>query len=321
MDLLLSFFYLIIASVIGVSIGLILNMTSYIKIAIIIICLFIPFEIYNESVINRKKKFPNTTTTNSHTTHPNLTYSNTTNPNLLQPNITNSSNIPDYYPQREEKDTKFARQKDLEDTKYAIFKKKDSTGEEKDKLPLDGLSPQDLISSLNYLTYATSNPYKPMSYNNFKTHADKYLDEDGTKLSTNDLKLQSYSIAHYPQLTADQIDTRDCLNFGSGKNSCFQSAQLFSNVNKNFGILGKGVNEDNSNLIIREDFSNPMILDPSQRYNKPLFKNAPEGNLDKILDSQSNESINLDNSNDTCRNCKMAVCKDDYCSLQNQLFL
>ena len=64
-----------------------------------------------------------------------------------------------------------------------------------------------------------------------------------------------------------------------------------------------------------------MLLDSSQRYNKPLFKNAPAGNLDKILDSQSNESINLDNSNDTCRNCKMAVCKDDYCSLQNELFL
>jgi hypothetical protein len=312
MDLLLTFFYLIIASVIGISIGLMLNMTSYVKIAIIIICLFIPIELYNESVNNRKNK--------TNTTNPNPN-PNTTNPNLLQPNITNSSNIPDYYPQREEKDTKFARQKDLEDTKYAIFKKKDSTGEEKDKLPLDGLSPQDLISSLNYLTYATSNPYKPMSYNNFKTHADKYLDEDGTKLSTNDLKLQSYSIAHYPQLTANQIDTRDCLNFGSGKDSCFQSAQLFSNVNKNFGILDKGVNEDNSNLIIREDFINPMILDPSQRYNKPLFKNAPAGNLDKILDSQSNESINVDNSNDTCRNCKMAVCKDDYCSLQNELFL
>jgi hypothetical protein len=312
MDLLLSFFFLIISSVIGISIGLMLNMTSYIKIAFIIICLFIPFELYNEKVINKSKK--------TNITNPNLTQPNIINTSNM-PNMPNISNIPDYYPQREEKNIKFARQKDLEDTKFAIFKKKDSTGEEKDKLPLDGLSPQELISSLNYLTYATANPYKPISYNNFKTHADKYLDEDGTKLSTNDLKLQSYSIAHYPQLTADQIDTRDCLNFGSGKDSCFQSAQLFSNVKKNFGILDKGVNEDNSNLIIREDFTNPMILDPSERYSKPLFKNAPSGNLDKILDSQSNESIYLDNSNDTCRNCKLAVCKDDYCSLQNQLFL
>ena len=191
---------------------------------------------------------------------------------------------------------------------------------------MDGLSPQDLLSSLNYITYATANPYKPLSFNDYKTHADKYLDEDGTKLSTNDLKLQSFAIAHYPQLTKDQIDTRDCLNFGSGKDSCFQSAQLFSNVNNNFNILGKGVNEDNSNLIIREDFANPiainsMQLNPDNRYQKPLFKNAPVGLLDKDLNSQSNEYITLDNSNDTCRNCKVAVCKDDYCGLQNQLFM
>ena len=313
MDLLLSFFYLIISSVIGILIGLMLNMTSYLKIAIIVICIYIPFELYHEMLNNKKK----TQYTNPYITNPYIT-----NPYITNPNATRSNdNISDYHPQREEKNVKFARQKDLEDTKYAIFKKKDSTGEEKDKLPLDGLSPQDLISSLNYITYSTANPYKQMSYNDFKTHADKYLNEDGTKLSTNDLKLQSYSIAHYPQLTKDQINTHDCLNFGSGKDSCFQSAQLFSNVNKNFGILNKGVNEDNSNLILKEDFTNPMLLDPNDRYKKPLFKNAPVGNLDKNLNSESNESINLDNSNDTCRNCKLAVCKDDYCSLQNGLFL
>ena len=178
-----------------------------------------------------------------------------------------------------------------------------------------------MLSSLNYLTYATANPYKPLSYNDYKTHADKYLDEDGTKLSTNDLKLQEFAKAHYPQLTMDQIDAKDCLNYGSGKNSCFQSAQLFNNVKNNFNILGKGVNEDNSNLIIKEDFTNPMILDSRHRYQKILFKNAPTGNLDKILDDESNETINLDNSTDTCRNCKMSVCKNDYCSLQNQLFM
>ena len=229
MDLLLSFFYLIIASVIGISIGLLLNITSYIKIAIIVICLFIPIELYNDYVLNKKKRVnANATATLSNETQPHNTISST----------------PDYYPQRPEVNAKFARQKDLEDTKYAIFNKKDEAGVEKDKLPLDGLSPQDLLSSLNYITYATANPYKPLSFNEYKTHADKYLDEDGTKLSTNDLKLQSFAIAHYPQLTKDQIDTRDCLNFGSGKDSCFQSAQLFSNVNNNFNILGKGVHGD-----------------------------------------------------------------------------
>jgi hypothetical protein len=117
---------------------------------------------------------------------------------------------------------------------------------------INGLSPQELLSSLNYLTYATANPYKPMSYSNYKTHADKYLDEDNTKLSSDDIKLHGFASAHYPQLTKDQIDTNDCLNFGSSKDSCFQSAQLFSNKNNNFNILSKGVNEDNTNLIIKE---------------------------------------------------------------------
>lgn len=307
MDYLLSFFFLIIASILGISIGLMLNIKSYLKIAIIVVCIFIPFELYNDLVISKNN-----------------------NSILLQTQIQNQSNqsnqstqlnIPDYSPAKDDANNRFARQKDLEDTKYGIFKKKDSEGNEKSGLPLDGLSPQELLSSLNYITYATANPYKPLSYNDYKTHADKYLDEDGTKLSTNDLKLQEFSRAHYPQLTKDQIDTNDCLNFGSWKDSCFQSAQLFSNANNNFNILSKGVNEDNSNLIIKEDFTNPMILNSNSRYEKILFKNAPTGNLDRILDNQSNESISLDNSTDLCRNCKIAVCKDDYCSLQNQLFL
>jgi hypothetical protein len=72
----------------------------------------------------------------------------------------------------------------------------------------------------------------------------------------------------------------------------------------------------------REDFSMPMQLNPATRYDPILFVNAPRGNLDKPLDQQSNESIDL--SADTmslCHNCKLAVCKDDYCGLQNQLFM
>jgi len=302
MDYLLSFFFLIIASILGISIGLMLNIKSYLKIAIIVVCIFIPFELYNDLVISKNNNSISLQT-------------------QTQSNQTTQLNIPDYSPAKDDANNRFARQKDLEDTKYGIFKKKDSEGNEKSGLPLDGLSPQELLSSLNYITYATANPYKPLSYNDYKTHADKYLDEDGTKLSNNDLKLQEFSRAHYPQLTKDQIDTNDCLNFGSGKDSCFQSAQLFSNANNNFNILSKGVNEDNSNLIIKEDFTNPMILNSNSRYEKILFKNAPTGNLDRILDNQSNESISLDNSTDLCRNCKIAVCKDDYCSLQNQLFL
>ena len=210
---------------------------------------------------------------------------------------------------------------------------------EMDKPPFDSLQPNELLSRLNYIYYATANPAKMINYHDFKTHADKMLEQDGTKLSTNDLKLQTYSAGFYPQLTADQIDARDCLNEGSGARSCFQSPQLFHNVKHNFNIMEKGVNLDNANLVVREDFgsyqnlassslnfredfSMPMQLNPSTRYDPVLFVNAPRGNLDKPLDQQSNESIDL--SADTmslCHNCKLAVCKDDYCSLNNKLFM
>ena len=313
MELFLSFLILIISTIVGFFIGIFLNINSYLIISIIIICLFIAIDISYEFINCNKKHNVNT--------HSNNNNNNNNNNDIIVVSQTTVGNVTDYHPAKDDKNGKFAKEKELIDTKYGIFKKKDEEGNDKNSLPLDGLSPKDLITSLNYITYSTSNPYKPVSYNNYKMHADKYLDEDGTKLSTNDIKLQEFAKAHYPQLTSDQIDARDCLNYGSGKNSCFQSAQLFNNVSKNFGILSNGVNEDNSNLIIKEDFTNPMILNNDSRYEKILFKNAPTGNLDKILDNQSNESINLDNSTDLCRNCKVAVCKDDYCGLQNQLFM
>jgi hypothetical protein len=314
MELFLSFLILIISTIVGFFIGIFLNINSYLIISIIIICLFIAIDVSYE-FINCNKKH------NGNIQPNNINLLNINNNDIIVVSQTTVGNVTDYHPAKDDKNGNFAKEKELIDTKYGIFKKKDEAGNDKNSLPLDGLSPKDLITSLNYITYSTSNPYKPISYNNYKMHADKYLDEDGTKLSTNDIKLQEFAKAHYPQLTSDQIDARDCLNYGSGKNSCFQSAQLFDNVNKNFGILSNGVNEDNSNLIIKEDFTNPMILNNDSRYEKILFKNAPTGNLDKILDNQSNESINLDNSIDLCRNCKVAVCKDDYCGLQNHLFM
>ena len=125
-----------------------------------------------------------------------------------------------------------------------------------------------------------------------------------------------------PDSYANDTNCLDCLNEGSGPRSCFQSPQLFYNKAQNFNILEKGVNTDNANLIIREDFSMPMNLDPKARYEPILFMNAPKGNLDKPLDQQSNESIDLSAEElSLCRNCKVAVCKDDYCSLQNALFM
>ena len=48
MDILLSFFFLLIATITGVSLCLFLGMKSYIKIALIVILLYIPMELYND---------------------------------------------------------------------------------------------------------------------------------------------------------------------------------------------------------------------------------------------------------------------------------
>jgi hypothetical protein len=317
MDYFLSFLFLIIAIALGIPICLLLGAKSYIKIAIAVLLLYIPMQLYNDYFMENKNKNKNkkTNTTIASTT--------TTIPDLKNITATSTSNIPDYHPLKDDANNGFARQKDLEDIKYSIFKKTNFNNFEMDKPPFDGLEPTELTSRLNYIYYATANPYKPISYIEFKTHADNYLDNDGTKLSTNDPKLLTKSAGFYPQLTADQINTRDCLNYGSGPKSCFQSPQLFFNINNDFNILTKGVNIDNSNLVIREDFTNPMILDPNNRYMKPLFANAPQSDLDRPLDQESNETIQLNEGKGTslCRNCKLAVCKDDYCSLQNNLFM
>ena len=289
MDILLSFFFLIIASVLGISLGLFYDMKSYLKIALLVVCIFIPMEIYhgffnqNNSSLFPGKNIP------IHNSKPNSINSTSTSPNSTRPH-----SIP-------------------ETTKYAQV---NSGAFEMDKPPFDGLEPKELLTRLNYIYYATANPREPIHYIDYKTHTDKILNSDDTKLSTDDAKLLQYTNAYYPQLNKNQIDTSDCLNYGSEKGSCFQNPSLFFNVKNDFNILTKGVSQDNANLIVREDFNNMQDMP-----NMPiLFTNAPMGNLNKNLDKESNEYINLEYTS-MCKNCKLAVCKDDYCSLQNQLFM
>jgi hypothetical protein len=316
MDLLLSFFFLIIASVIGITFGLLLGITSYLKLAIFAICIFIPIELAhdyfygelnNNNNININKHKNVTKTSNTNITN-NIIPMPNSKPNEIQTTTTIPEKI------------KYAS---LENTSVL----NDNDNNNHDKLPFDGLEPKELLSRLNYIYYATANPLEPINYSAYKTHADKLIDEPGNyKLSTNDPKLLQYSRKYYPQLTDNQIDAKDCLNYGSGKNSCFQNPSLFFNVKNDFNILTKGVNENNANLVVREDFSNPpvsmnMNMNPNDRYETPLFYNAPNFKLDKPLDQESNETINLDTSNSMCKTCKLAICTDDYCGLQNQLFM
>ena len=362
---------LLFCLIIGVGISLFLGARSYIKIALVVLLIYIPIEIYysyklSQALVPINATLPGITIPSSLIKQSNVLVKaaqqlaasqtitadgsiitlptstsasrSTLSRRSLSGEVLGNNPITDYHPRKTEEGNRFATEKSLEDTKYSIFHQETTTGQPGytvDKPPFDGLDPKELLSRLNYIYYATAQPAKRINYNDFKTHADQLLDTDGTKLSNNDTKLQSYSAGHYPQLTADQIDTRDCLNYGSGAKSCFQSKQLFYNAARDFNILDKGVNMDNANLIVREDFSmpanleaivsRPLPLDVADRNAgiRALFVNAPHGNLDVPLDQESNESIyrKLDNSNALCYNCKLAVCRDDYCGLQNSLFM
>lgn len=365
---------LLFCLIIGIGISLFLGARSYIKIALVVLLIYIPIEIYysyklsqalvpinstipsitipaaeiKQSVIKAAQQLATTqtiTADGSVITTPALSTHSTQSVQAFQ--SIPSASIPDYHPRKTEEGNRFATEKNLEDTKYSIFHKdsqdsqdsKDSQSgalsQSLDKPPFDGLDPNELVSRLNYIYYATAQPAKRINYHDFKTHADRLLDSDGTKLSNDDPKLQSYGAGFYPQLTADQIDARDCLNYGSGSKSCFQSKQLFYNAARDFNILEKGVNMENANLVVREDFSMPKNLEAIVSRPLPLnivdrntggrvlFVNAPSGNLDVPLDQESNESLGskLDGSRALCHNCKLAVCRDDYCGLQNALFM
>jgi len=177
--------------------------------------------------------------------------------------------------------------------------------------PLDHLSPDELVNRLNYIHYATSHPYQPMKYQQFKTHNDYQLDEDvnttGSMKATKSVKNLERANIHYPQLTENQVNYSDCTNHGYGPLSCNQApdrANLFPpHQSTEKSLLVAGLNNlHDIKRTVTEDFSVPApILDNTEKLSV-LFKNAP-GNPDAM------EPI-VDN---LCRNCKVGYCQNDIC--------
>jgi hypothetical protein len=281
------------------------------------ICLYINSLLYPKLNVIQLPK-PNTNQTVVDTTHPTV---HTPDGSVI---MATANSLPD-----SNKGVGFARESDLKNTKYGIFTKKTNTGDMESN-PFDNLEPNELMSRLNYIYYATANPYQMVSYGNYKTEMDKRIEKDKSSLSSGDEFFKQYNAKYYPQLSANLIDARDCLNEGNGSKSCFQTPQLFKNLKevkegftsgeiKPTSILSQGI-ETLDKVFIKEGFSNPMVLDTDMRYLPTMFKNAP-GDQDFPLDIVGNEYLRIDNSDKLCRHCKLAVCKDDVCFLQNSLFM
>jgi len=146
--------------------------------------------------------------------------------------------------------------------------KNDALTSSKNKVsPFEGLFPQQLKNRLNYLYYATSHPFKAKSYTD-------YVYSKGDRVPKS-IKHLDVSREYYPQLTEDQVNYNDCMNFPKGDpKSCNQGNDKWEAENS---ILTSGIkNEKDLNQVVREDFNAPLsILENTKNNLDILFKNAP----------------------------------------------
>jgi hypothetical protein len=139
-----------------------------------------------------------------------------------------------------------------------------------DESPFENLTEEEIKDKLNYLYYATSHPFKPNSYSNWKKTTTHYNINP-----SNSVKHLEISKKDYPDLSSDQINADDCMNHKSTPLSCNQKSPM---------IL---------NSMIKEDFSKPKSL--LKNINIPLFKNIPNNSII--------EGKPYDSSEDLCSSC------------------
>ena len=186
--------------------------------------------------------------------------------------------------------------------------------------PLDGLGPNEMTSRLQYLYHATSHPDQQVSYVDYKSNAVDRLEKDNASLSSYDHRMVDKTSSFYKDLSANQVNVRDCMDGGSGPESCFQNPTALrslesgqtvcvgGNCNQNgANILSGGLNEKNIGNVIREDFNSPSLMNGVNGM-QPLFINAP----DNLGDS-------YDISNNMCRGCTVDSCSS-CCGQHNELF-
>lgn len=155
------------------------------------------------------------------------------------------------------------------DEGFRIITKLCENNKTSDESPFENLTEEEIKDKLNYLHYATSHPFKPKSYNNWKkTNPNLNMNP------SNSVKHLEVSKIDYPELSSDQINVDDCINHKSTPLSCNQENPM---------ILNK----------IKEDFSKPKSL--LEEIKTPLFKNITN---DNIVNTKPHDS-----SDDLCSSC------------------
>lgn len=167
--------------------------------------------------------------------------------------------------------------------------------------PLDGLSPSDMNSRLSYLYRKTATPYKPMTYFDFESDADKLLSRAGKYQVLNgpSRDLGEYRVEMerwYPTLSKNQINERDCTNFAPGSpGSCLIKPELLLD-----GVDKKLVEQ------FENYTSQPRSLNTVKTF-PTLFKNA------EYMSADDSEGI-TDISGHIARGGKLGVCNSSgYC--------
>ena len=200
----------------------------------------------------------------------------------------------------------------------APYKGGNPSGPSHSQGPLDGLGPDEMSSRLQYLYHATSHPGQQVSYVDYKNDATNRLEHDNASLSSYDLRMVDKTSSFYKDLSADQVNVRDCMD--GGPNGCFQDPRALrrlesgqavcvgGNCNANTAnILSSGLNEKNIGSVVREDFSCPALVNATNGMD-PLFINAP-----------GNPGNDYNISNNTCRGCTVSTCSS-CCGGHNELF-
>jgi len=121
------------------------------------------------------------------------------------------------------------------------------------KSPFEGLLPQQIKNRLNYLYYATAHPFKAKSYTDY-LHSKSKVPKS--------VKHLNIARQYYPQLSEDQVNFNDCMNFPNGHpKSCNQGSDKWGAEAQQSQILADCIaNEKDLKQVVVEDFDQKKLV-------------------------------------------------------------